>query len=86
MQYGKLNVSGLLTAAGTLQVSLNPGFTPATGDSFDLLDWGMLSGQFSPLQLPSLTAPLDWDVSHLYTTGVITATPFQAATSIATVM
>ena len=77
-QFDQLHVQGQLNLSGSLQVSLVNGFTPVAGNSFDILDWGTLIGQFSTLQLPSLTAPLDWDVSHLYTTGVITAIPFLA--------
>jgi hypothetical protein len=43
----------------------------ALGNSFDLLDWGSISGTFSTLQLPSPGGTLGWDTSHLYTTGVI---------------
>ena len=76
VDYGLLNIPGTLVAAGTLHVSLNPGFTPAAGDSFDLLDWGTLNGKFSSVQLPNLTAPMGWDTSQLYTNGIITATAY----------
>jgi hypothetical protein len=70
-QYGKLNRSGNLTLAGTLQVTLGPGFMPALGNSFDLIDWGGQSGAFSALQLPFLVSGLKWDTSQLYTNGVL---------------
>jgi hypothetical protein len=75
-QYDQLHVSGAASLNGALQVVLVNGFSPASGDSFDILDWGTLSGKFSAKQLPSLTAPLGWDLSHLYTTGVITASSY----------
>src|SRR5262249_11587353 len=40
------------------------------------LDWGTLIGTFSTLQLPSLTAPLSWNTSQLYTTGSLVVTAF----------
>jgi hypothetical protein len=74
--YDQIQASGTLALGGTLNVSLINGFTPASGTSFDLLDWGTLSGKFSGLQLPSLTGPMGWDTSKLYTTGLITATAY----------
>lgn len=73
-QFDQLQVSGQLLLGGTLQVSLINGFTPAAGQSFDLLDGGSLTGRFESLALPGLTAPLDWDASQLYTTGVLSVT------------
>src|SRR5262249_8982142 len=52
-------------------VLLIPGFTPAAGQSFDIMDWGSLSGTFSSLILPTLTVGLAWDSSQLYTTGAL---------------
>jgi hypothetical protein len=69
VDYGKLNIPGTLAAAGTLHVSLNPGFTPFSGDSFDILDWTSLSGTFSTLDLPTLGGRIVWDSSHLYDSG-----------------
>ena len=69
-QYGALTASGQLALDGSLVVSLNS-FTPSSGQSFDILDWGSLVGAFSSLQLPALTGGLVWDTSQLYTTGVL---------------
>ncbi len=49
--YSKLDVAGALNLAGKLTVSLVNGFSPTLGNSFDLLDWGSLSGHFSSLSL-----------------------------------
>ena len=59
-----------LSIGGILSVSLLNGFMPAVGTSFDLLDWGTLSGTFSSLGLPTLSTG-QWDTSQLYTTGVL---------------
>src|SRR5262249_37648130 len=39
--------------------------------SFDILDWGSLTGTFNSLVLPSLAAGLTWNTSALYTSGVL---------------
>jgi autotransporter-associated beta strand protein len=66
----KLQVSGAVNLAGALTVSLVNNFQPRLGDSFDLMDWGSLSGTFSTLSLPTLSG-LAWDTTRLYTSGVI---------------
>ena len=67
-----LNVTGSLTAGGTLDVILDAS-APALslGDSFDLLDFASASGAFDTLNLPTLGSGLFWDTSNLLTTGVI---------------
>ncbi len=77
-QYDRLHVTGPLSLGGTLQVLLvnTATFTPAAGDSFDILDWGSLTGTFSHLNLPALSAPLGWDTSQLYIDGKLIVTPF----------
>ena len=72
--FDQLSVMGSTTLDGTLSVSLVNSFSPKLGDSFDILDWGTLSGTFSTLQLPALGNNLAWDTSQLYTTGVISVT------------
>ena len=74
-EFDQLVVSGNVTLSGTLSVSLLNGFMPSIGNSFDILDWGSLSGTFATLQLPSLGDSMGWDTSQLYTTGTITAVP-----------
>ena len=69
--YSKLDVAGALNLAGELTVSLVNGFTPALGNSFDLLDWGSLVGHFSSLSLPALSTGLAWNSTQLYTKGVL---------------
>ncbi|WP_168206826.1 beta strand repeat-containing protein [Lacipirellula limnantheis] len=72
-EYDHLDVSGQLSLGGTLKVALIDGFAPVAGQSFDLLDWGSLSGTFSAIQLPTLSG-LAWNTSQLYTTGVLSLT------------
>jgi hypothetical protein len=66
--YDALTVTGALTAGGTLTVSLINGYSPTSGASFDLFDFGSLSGTFGTVNLPVGYA---WNTDALYTTGVI---------------
>ena len=58
-QYDQLHVTGALTLNGTLDVRLVDlgagAFSPTSGESFDILDWGSLTGTFcTSVQLPTL--------------------------------
>ncbi len=74
-QYDQLHVTGGLALNGTLEVRLvdvGAGvFSPQSGDSFDILDWGSLVGNFSTIQLPTLAGGLAWNTSQLYMSGVL---------------
>jgi hypothetical protein len=72
-QFDRLTVQQSLALGGTLEVTLTGGFTPAAGQSFNLLDWGSLSGTFASINLPTL-AGLAWNTSQLYTSGVVSVT------------
>ena len=63
-QYDRLIVNGQANLAGTLDVSLTD-FTPSNGDTFDILDFSSVSGNFDTLNLPN---DFSWDV----TTGILT--------------
>jgi T5SS/PEP-CTERM-associated repeat protein/autotransporter-associated beta strand protein len=69
-QYDHIRVSGDLSLDGSLIVSLFNNFAPTIGQSFNILDWGTLSGTFSLLTLPAIPG-LTWNTSQLYTTGVL---------------
>jgi hypothetical protein len=70
-QYDQVHVTGQLSLDGKLEVSLLNGYTPAAGATFDILDWGSLSGNFPAIQLPVLGSSLAWNTSQLYTNGVL---------------
>ena len=55
-----LSVGGTLTAEGNLTVVLSGGFTPAGGDTFNLLSFDTVSGSFASVDLPALPAGLAW--------------------------
>ncbi|RMH13788.1 MAG: hypothetical protein D6698_13530 [Gammaproteobacteria bacterium] len=69
--FDKIVHSGTATLGGILDVLLINGFTPSAGDSFDILDWTTVAGNFSTLNLPLLGDSLDWDTSGLLIDGTI---------------
>ncbi len=69
-QYDKLVVNSDLVLDGDLNVTLFGGFNPVAGESFNILDWGSVSGTFDAINLPTITG-LYWNTSQLYTTGTI---------------
>jgi autotransporter-associated beta strand protein len=77
----KLNVTGALTANGTIKVTLT-GYVPVAGDTFDIADAASFSG--SPtfdFTGAALTVGLAWDTSSFLTNGTIsvaTDDPFTA--------
>lgn len=66
-----MHVSGAVALGGTLQVTLINNFVPSVGNTFDILDWGSLSGGFSTIQLPALSNGLAWSTNQLFATGVL---------------
>lgn len=77
----KLNVSGAVTANGTVKVTLS-GYVPVAGDSFDIVDAASITGApVFDFSAAVLSAGLVWDTSAFLTTGtisVITDDPFTA--------
>ena len=72
--YDQLLVSGAVSLNGTLQVSLLNPFVPLAGNAFNIIDGATISGAFSTVQLPTLSAGLMWNASQLYTAGVLSVT------------
>jgi len=74
-QYDAFLIMGNANLNGALIVSLTGGFSPAAGDQFDILDWGSRNGIFTTVELPALSGSMLWDMSQLYTTGIISVVP-----------
>jgi hypothetical protein len=70
-QFDQLAVAGNVTLGGTLDVLLINAFTPGIGDSFDILNWGSLTGSFGAVNLPALDSGLQWDTSSLLIDGTL---------------
>lgn len=75
VQHDVLDVFGVLTFDGTLEVSLIDGFVPSPGNTFDLFDWGRHLGAFDQIVLPDLPTGMNWDVKNLYVNGSIAVVP-----------
>jgi autotransporter-associated beta strand protein len=69
--FDSIDVAGNLNAAGSLTINLRSGFQPALNDSFDVLDFSALSGEFHTLEFPPLGPGLVWDPSLLLSQGVL---------------
>ena len=74
-EYDVLQVDGEATLAGTLEVTLLDGFEPSLGDTFDILDFGSISGDFDEVILADLAGTLQWKVSGLLSDGIISVVP-----------
>ncbi|MPZ44222.1 MAG: hypothetical protein GEV05_12610 [Betaproteobacteria bacterium] len=48
-QYGRITISGIARLQGVLSVRNSDGFTPAIGDSFEILTFGSSDGAFSAI-------------------------------------
>ncbi|MCG8449444.1 MAG: sulfatase-like hydrolase/transferase [Pirellulales bacterium] len=70
-QFDSLVVTGDITLAGNLLVSLVDGFNPGLNDTFDILDFASVTGNFDTLTLPVLTPGLEWDTSNLVVDGTL---------------
>lgn len=79
-QYDVIDVTGQMVLDGTFEIALLDGFSPSVGDKFDLFN-GNMTGQFAFVSLPSLGEGKAWDISDLYTTGVVSVTVPEPSTS-----
>ncbi|MCX6890480.1 MAG: hypothetical protein NTX51_03015 [Verrucomicrobia bacterium] len=77
-RFGKVQVAGAMSLAGTLSANLQDGYSPAYGDSFDLLSYGSVSGSFASLDLPPLAGLKLWSLTSgdtLTTLSIVKARP-----------
>ncbi len=72
-KYGALVATNDVILGGKLRVTMF-GFMPAAGQTFDIMDWGSVSGTFTGLVLPTLQSSLMWNKLKLYTDGVLSIT------------
>jgi hypothetical protein len=79
--FDKLDVSGTLTAGGTIAVALQSGYQPALGDRFDLLDSGTFAdlGYTFDFSAASLPVGWSWDTTSFATNGTIVVVPEPSA-------
>jgi fibronectin-binding autotransporter adhesin len=62
--YGQLVVTGLATLDGTLNIELANGYLPNVGDSFDVLLFGSVSGDFATENGLDLSSGLQFDPEY----------------------
>jgi len=76
-EYDVLAANGTVTmqSGSTLGVTLINGFVPQGGETFDIMEFAGVSGEFGTLSLPVLGGGLSWDTSDLYTGGTILVAP-----------
>ena len=75
-QYDRVVDSGVLTLlGGTLDVVLYNGFVPSYGNSFEVLQYGQLSGDFGTVTYPALSGGLSWERTTSATAMTITVVP-----------
>jgi fibronectin-binding autotransporter adhesin len=76
-QYDAFDISGptsVMLMDGTLQLSLINAFTPSLGNQFLLFQGvagGSFTGTFDTYNFPSLNPGLAWDISLLYSNGIV---------------
>ena len=83
-QYDAIDVTGDLTLSGTIDVDLISGFTPAEGNTFDLLNWntasfGAITFDFADA---TLSSGLQWDTSSFQTDGTLSITAVPEPSSV----
>ena len=85
-EYDRLVITGTANLSGFVFIEPLVDFTPEMGDSFDILDWGILASgsSFDDIFFPSLDDELQWNTSRLYTDGIISVVP--EPTSLAVLM
>ncbi|HAC63627.1 MAG TPA: hypothetical protein DCF68_08835, partial [Cyanothece sp. UBA12306] len=59
--FDKLDISNTANLSGNLDISLVNNYTPMLGDSFEILTFGAHLGDFTNVNLPSLSNGLEWD-------------------------
>lgn len=75
--YDQISVANTLTINNaTMEIVLLNGFVPQFQQRFDLLNWNTLSGggfAIIDISAATLSYPLQWDLSEVYTTGEVIA-------------
>jgi hypothetical protein len=61
---GAITAAGQVYLAGSLEVSLETGFSPAVGDSFALIGATSVLGEFDQAQLPELAEDFTWHLEY----------------------
>ena len=79
-QFDRLSSTGTVNVDGTLDVSFINGFTPANGDSFEIIGASTVNGTFDTTNLPALPLGLEWNV--VYEADAVRLDVFALATAV----
>jgi fibronectin-binding autotransporter adhesin len=63
-QYDQFLVTGTASLSGTLDITFDPGFTPALGESFALISYTSATGQFSSIDVTGLPSGLGYTLQY----------------------
>lgn len=63
-EHDRLNVSGVASLSGALNINFVNGFTPTVGDSFLVLTYGSRTGSFSSIVDSSIVSGAEWDTIY----------------------
>lgn len=82
-QYDAFDITGTMSFAGQLKLTLINSFTPSLGDQFNIFD-GATVGSFSSFFFPPLTVGLVWDTSLLPSQGIVQVVAVPEPTTLGT--
>ncbi len=74
VSYDSIDVGGVLSLGGALNVTFVNGFSPMTGATFNLFDAASFNGTFNSMSMPTLANGLSWDTSALASSGLLGVT------------
>ncbi len=70
--YDQVSTTGAITlGTSTLNVSFSNSYTPSGGESFTIIDGASISGTFTNVNLPALSAGLTWTTSYNFVAGTL---------------
>lgn len=73
--YTKITIAHDAQFGGVLNITLDAGYTPLSGDTFQLFSFAGSTGSFTQINLPTLGNGLGWDTTTLYQNGTIQVIP-----------
>ncbi len=75
IEYDALDIGGILSLNGVMEIVFINGFSAGFGESYQLFDFGSMTGAFSQINLPTLSDGLFWNLSELFINGSIQVIP-----------
>jgi hypothetical protein len=63
-RYDQFIITGIASLAGQLDITFDPGFTPAIGQSFEIISYASETGQFSSIDVSGLPSNLGYTLDY----------------------